>query len=66
MQHWFYSTATMKIRLGLNSCRKTICNYLHKNGTHRRSPAVKPMLNAEHRRRRRLQFCQENLTTGVM
>nr|CAH7734211.1 unnamed protein product [Callosobruchus chinensis] len=59
-QHRFSSTATMKIRLGLNCCKKTICNYLHKNGIHKRSPAVKPMLSGEHRRRR-LQFCQENL-----
>ncbi|CAH1984520.1 unnamed protein product [Acanthoscelides obtectus] len=50
----------MRDRLGLQCHRTTVGRYLHKEGIHRRIPAVKPLLTEDHRRRR-LQFCQENL-----
>ncbi|CAH2011991.1 unnamed protein product [Acanthoscelides obtectus] len=50
----------MRDRLGLQCHRTTVGRYLHKEGIHRRIPAVKPLLTEDHRKRR-LQFCQENL-----
>ncbi|VEN61139.1 unnamed protein product [Callosobruchus maculatus] len=65
-QHRFSSTATIRASLGLNCCKRTVANYLHRNGIHNRSPARKPLLSEDHKRRR-LQFLTLTLTgTGVL